>query len=184
MKIFARSRRWLLVLLALTISLLAAQCGAAAPTQQPAPEVKATSEQPAAQPATEEAKPTEEIVVAEATANASQQVQESKSVKATELEGGITVVTSELDVSAPRTKHGGTYRDVATSDAVSFHPYTTTDGGSFGYQGLVYTGGLLRLNEKTLDYIPNMAEKYTISEDGLTFTFYLRQDMKWSDGEP
>ena len=29
-----------------------------------------------------------------------------------------------------------------------------------------------------------MAEKYTISEDGLTFTFYLRKDMKWSDGQP
>jgi peptide/nickel transport system substrate-binding protein len=29
-----------------------------------------------------------------------------------------------------------------------------------------------------------MAESYTIAEDGLTFTFKLRQDMQWSDGTP
>ncbi len=49
---------------------------------------------------------------------------------------------------------------------------------------MVYSGSLLRLDENTLEYIPNMAESYTISEDGLTFTFNLRQEMIWSDGEP
>ncbi len=29
-----------------------------------------------------------------------------------------------------------------------------------------------------------MADSFTISEDGLTYTFTLRQDMKWTDGEP
>ncbi len=49
---------------------------------------------------------------------------------------------------------------------------------------MVYTGALLRLDEETLDYIPNMAESYEIAEDGLTFTFHLRQNMLWSDGQP
>lgn len=97
---------------------------------------------------------------------------------------GVTVETDEPDVSSPRENYGGEYRDVAASDAVSFHPYLTTDTASSGYQGLVYTGGLLRLHEETIEYIPNMAESYTISEDGLTFTFKLREDMEWSDGEP
>ncbi len=183
MKKIIYPRQLLLVLLILTVTLIAAQCGTAAPTEQSAPEAKSASEQ-AAQPATEEAKPAEEAAT-EATSVAEQEVvQDSSSVKASELEGGITVVTNEPDVSTPRTKQGDEYRDVSTSDAVSFHPYLTTDTGSGAYQGLVYTGALLRLDEKTLDYIPNMAEKYTISEDGLTFTFYLRKDMKWSDGEP
>jgi peptide/nickel transport system substrate-binding protein len=60
----------------------------------------------------------------------------------------------------------------------------TTDTASGSYQAMVYTGGLLRLDPQTLDYIPNMAESYAISEDGLTFTFHLRQNMKWSDGVP
>lgn len=33
-----------------------------------------------------------------------------------------------------------------------------------------------------VDY--GMAERYTVSEDGLTYTFTLRADAKWSDGQP
>ena len=32
--------------------------------------------------------------------------------------------------------------------------------------------------------LPSMAESWTGSEDGLTWTYKLRSDMKWSDGEP
>lgn len=42
--------------------------------------------------------------------------------------------------------------------------------------------GLMRLDEQD-KAIPGMAEKYEISEDGLTYTFHIR-DAKWSDGEP
>lgn len=31
---------------------------------------------------------------------------------------------------------------------------------------------------------PGMAEKWDVSEDGLVYTFHLRKDAKWSDGEP
>ncbi len=99
-----------------------------------------------------------------------------------ELLGGTWC--SDEDVTTPRDRLGGEYRDVSAADAVSFHPGLTTDTGSTGYQGMVYTGGLLRLDENTLEYIPNMAECYTISDDGLTFTFNLREGMLWSDGEP
>jgi peptide/nickel transport system substrate-binding protein len=97
---------------------------------------------------------------------------------------GGTVITSTEDITTPRTHLGGTFKSVATSDAVSFHPYLTTDTASGAYQGMVYTGGLLRLDQNTLNYIPNMAESYSISPDGLTFTFHLRHDMQWSDGQP
>lgn len=32
--------------------------------------------------------------------------------------------------------------------------------------------------------VPNVAERWEISEDGTTYTFYLREGMKWSDGHP
>jgi peptide/nickel transport system substrate-binding protein len=34
------------------------------------------------------------------------------------------------------------------------------------------------------DVIPNVAKGWDISADGLTYTLYLREGMKWSDGEP
>jgi peptide/nickel transport system substrate-binding protein len=157
------------------LALIAAQCGAPSTPESP---VADSSVSEAASQATEEAASADESqdVVKEV-------VEESQAAKATQLEAGITVVSDE-EVSSPRTRLGGEYRDVSTSDAVSFHPYLTTDTTSSSYQNMVYTGALLRLDENTLEYIPNMAESYTISEDGLTFTFNLRQDMKWSDGQP
>lgn len=44
------------------------------------------------------------------------------------------------------------------------------------------TDGLMRNNCGTVD--PAAAANYDLSEDGLTYTFHLREDAKWSDGEP
>ncbi|NPV08315.1 MAG: twin-arginine translocation signal domain-containing protein [Anaerolineae bacterium] len=35
-----------------------------------------------------------------------------------------------------------------------------------------------------LKVIPNIAKGWDVSEDGRSYTFYLRQGMRWSDGEP
>ncbi len=43
--------------------------------------------------------------------------------------------------------------------------------------------GLTDTNPKTLETIPAVAEKWTASEDFKTWTFYLRKDAKWSNGE-
>jgi peptide/nickel transport system substrate-binding protein len=166
------------------VALLGVGCGAPTPTAPPVSEATpqpteteavVESEATAEETAEEEAATTEQEAVAEAI---------EKSDMGQELDLGITVVTDEPDVSSPRTRRGGEYRDVSDSDAVSFHPYQVSDGTSLGYQGMVYSRALLRLHENTLEYIPNVAEAYTISEDGLTFTFNLRKNLKWSDGTP
>lgn len=43
--------------------------------------------------------------------------------------------------------------------------------------------GLTVLDQKGL-VTPGQAEKWTVSEDGLTYTFTLRDNLKWSDGKP
>jgi peptide/nickel transport system substrate-binding protein len=184
MRKVAYPRQWLWLSLFLGVALLAAQCGPSAPAG-PTPTATSVSEA-TSQPPEEE--PVSEEAAKEETPDDGQEViteivEESEAAQVRGLETGVTVVGDE-DVSTPRTRLGGEYRDVGTSDAVSFHPYLVSDGTSLAYQGMVYTGGLLRLDENTLEYVPNMAEAYTISEDGLTFTFHLRQDMKWSDGRP
>ena len=44
--------------------------------------------------------------------------------------------------------------------------------------------GLIILGEKSGEVLPGAAEKWDISKDGLTWTFHLRQNAKWSNGDP
>ncbi len=44
--------------------------------------------------------------------------------------------------------------------------------------------GLITLDEETLQPRPGAAERWEISPDGLTYTFYLRPGAKWSNGDP
>lgn len=44
--------------------------------------------------------------------------------------------------------------------------------------------GLVAYDPQTADGIPGVAESWEISEDGKTYTFKLRENAVWSDGEP
>lgn len=57
-----------------------------------------------------------------------------------------------------------------------------TDDPSF-YRILGYEG-LVRWTPAWDSIIPSVAEKWEVSTDATQYTFYLRQGIKWSDGEP
>lgn len=174
-------RQFLLLGLLVVVLVLAAQCGGV-PAGGPAPEAAET--QPEAAVEAEQPAEAEEPAAAEEAAEAEPEAEQSTGSIASEAIKGQTFTTDEPDVSAPRTHRGGEYRDVTTSDAVSFHPYQTTDTASSAYQAMVYSGSLINYDEHTVELEPYGAESYTISEDGLTFTFKLREDRMWSDGTP
>lgn len=45
--------------------------------------------------------------------------------------------------------------------------------------------GLINRNiDNPSEYTPGCAEKWEMSEDGKTYTFHLRSDLKWSNGDP
>ncbi len=44
--------------------------------------------------------------------------------------------------------------------------------------------GLTQYNPKTLEPMPGIAEKWTLSPDGRTYHFYLRSGARWSNGDP
>lgn len=48
----------------------------------------------------------------------------------------------------------------------------------------IWGSTLFRLPRNAVGIDPNVAEGYDISEDGTIFTLYLREGLKWSDGEP
>ncbi|MEX1019858.1 MAG: ABC transporter substrate-binding protein [Litorilinea sp.] len=174
-------KTWSLGLALILVLALAACAGApvAPGGDAPAPLAEAEATAEPGEEATEEAtEEDDDQEVVRTVVEGSQAAQASESL-------GVSVVSDE-DVTTPRAEDlwGGTYRAVTTSDGVSFHPYQTTDTGSLGLQSMVYDGALLRLHEDTLEYVPHMAESYTISDDGLIFTFTLRENMFWTDGEP
>ncbi len=44
--------------------------------------------------------------------------------------------------------------------------------------------GLVLKDPATLEPIPGVAKRWEISEDGRTYTFYLRENARWSNGDP
>ncbi|HEY3111631.1 MAG TPA: ABC transporter substrate-binding protein, partial [Chloroflexota bacterium] len=66
----------------------------------------------------------------------------------------------------------------------TLHPYKATDTASRSYLNYLYAGGMTRYDPVTLDPIANMAERWEVSQDKLTYNWYLRKDIKWSDGKP
>jgi oligopeptide transport system substrate-binding protein len=44
--------------------------------------------------------------------------------------------------------------------------------------------GLVGMNPETLQPEPASAERWEISDDGKTYTFHLRKNLKWSNGDP
>ncbi len=64
----------------------------------------------------------------------------------------------------------------------SLDPQLLTDMGGFVVSNAVYEN-LVRLNEKN-EVVPAGAESYTVSPDGTIWTFKLRKEAKWSNGDP
>ncbi len=112
----------------------------------------------------------------------------------------VILVLSTLGFAACGTKEGGTSKDkngatgTDTSSkekqlSVQIGPDPETidpalnsavDGGNM----LLYTHECLLIIDKDNKIVPGQAESYDVSEDGLTWTFHLRDGLKWSDGSP
>ena len=68
------------------------------------------------------------------------------------------------------------------SDPPTFDPALVTDTTSASIIVEIFSG-LVTLN-KDLEIIPDLAESWEISDDGKTYTFNLRKDIKFSNGDP
>lgn len=62
-------------------------------------------------------------------------------------------------------------------------PHTTTGMPEFHIQMAVFEG-LVSKHPETLEPTPGIAESWAVSDDGLVYRFKLRDNAKWSNGEP
>ncbi|MBN1315318.1 MAG: ABC transporter substrate-binding protein [Anaerolineales bacterium] len=93
----------------------------------------------------------------------------------------VVTPTPEPPTPEPSTPTGGTFIFRNLSDPSVLNPLYAGDGPSlivlgFSMNSLVKVFGA--------DIQPDLAESWESTKDGLVWTFHLRQDVKWHDGEP
>lgn len=69
------------------------------------------------------------------------------------------------------------------SGPTTLNPLTSTDAYSRRVHEYVMDS-LLRIDPDTYEWLPSLAEKWTVSEDGTVFEFTLREGATWHDGKP
>lgn len=63
------------------------------------------------------------------------------------------------------------------------NPFTSQDAYSSSINSLIFDT-LLDMDNRTLELIPKLATSWEISDDKLTYTFHMRQDAHFTDGQP
>ena len=79
--------------------------------------------------------------------------------------------------------YGGTITYTTISEPLTFNYALANDAGSSGYLDYLFEG-LTETSWLTDEVEPALAESWESSEDGLTWTFHLREDVQWHDGAP
>lgn len=92
----------------------------------------------------------------------------------------IWKASSNVLVDTPAT--GGTLKEGIVGTPRFINPLLEVSDADRDMVSLIYSGLLRPDNKKGL--IPDLAEKYEISEDGLSYTFILKENLEWQDGEP
>ena len=69
------------------------------------------------------------------------------------------------------------------SDPKELDPHLVTGVSEFNIMSALLEG-LVAEDPRDLHPVPGAAERWTVSDDGLRYTFSLRADGKWSNGDP
>lgn len=77
---------------------------------------------------------------------------------------------------------GGTLNVMLSTNVMSLDPALATDGESFEVIADCIDG--LTQMDSDGAAVAAIAEDWDVSDDGLTYTFYLREDAVWSNGDP
>jgi peptide/nickel transport system substrate-binding protein len=94
----------------------------------------------------------------------------------------LALLASAIGISA-FAQSGGELRFCLSADPKTFDPLQVEDDNSEAVRYL--TGGvLLRVNRKTQKMTPELAQSWTVDQQGRRITFHLRGGVSFSDGTP
>ena len=91
---------------------------------------------------------------------------------------------SEIDYSEWKIgKPGGSMTISHETDPKSFNVIIANESSTRDVMNRVYSN-LVDRDILTLEWMPFLAREWKVSEDGLSAVFTIRENLKWSDGEP
>ena len=93
------------------------------------------------------------------------------------LPEGVEIVESEPG------RYGGILVVAGASEPRTFNALVAEDAYSSGAIGMMFSG-LVDYDPIWQKHVPALAQAWERSEDGLSYTFYLRRGVRWSDGAP
>jgi len=98
---------------------------------------------------------------------------------------GVTLLASGVlaACSGSSAKGGNTFSYVYETDPDNLNYLTTGKAATANITSNVIDG--LMENDRYGNFVPSMAEDWSVSQDGLTYTYTIRKDAKWytSEGE-
>jgi peptide/nickel transport system substrate-binding protein len=93
--------------------------------------------------------------------------------------GSLIFVSHATTIQVP--SRGGSFTEGVVGTPRFINPVLATSGPDKDLVEVVYAGLMTYDGE---NYIPELARDYTISEDGLTYTFTLKDDLVFHDNKP
>ena len=106
----------------------------------------------------------------------------SSAPAATEQTSAAAGTDTTASAEATTTASGSDLNIMLETPVESLDPQQATDGTSFEVIA-DYTDGLMQMDADG-QAVPALAESYDLSDDGLTYTFHIRDDANWSNGTP
>jgi len=92
-----------------------------------------------------------------------------------------SLILSACAVEAP--KDPSTLLFSLSAEPDTLNRLTATDAYEGTVNGFIFDA-LIERDNRTLEYKPKLATQWEVSDDKLTYTFHLRNDVKWHDGKP
>jgi microcin C transport system substrate-binding protein len=86
-------------------------------------------------------------------------------------------------IASPHAVKGGTIRLNGAQSPKSYNAYVDNNTYTHATFSLMYES-LLGLDSHTAEFVPALAKRWTVSDDGCTIAFEIDPDAKWSDGMP
>ena len=99
------------------------------------------------------------------------------------LSGGLVGSATAQDNEGDEGKDKVTFEIGMTNDVITFNPMFMIETPEYATADWVYDV-FLGWDQKTMDTVPALGTSWKQSQDGLTWTFEVRDDAVWHDGEP